>query len=140
MKTQVRIRTLDLRIPDLPERGAGALTHSATLIGSDCMHTWQLYSATSLGNQAASIMMTQYATQSYYPDTELTRHYLILLMQSARLGSDKYQLFKSLPLTRAGTELPTSRALTHNARTQPIRPPCPVLSRGEKSMLEVFVS
>ena len=35
-------------------------------------------------------------TQSHYPDTKLTSPHSILLMPSARLGSDKYQFCKSL--------------------------------------------
>ena len=35
----------------------------------DSTHSWRLYSAASLGNQAASII-TYYPTQSHYPDTD----------------------------------------------------------------------
>ena len=58
------------------------------------VHLWRLYSAARLGNQVASTM-TQFPTQSHYPDTEPTSPCPILIMSSTRLGSDKYQ-FKSL--------------------------------------------
>ena len=56
------------------------------------MHSWLLYtySAASLGYQAASTM-TCYPTQSHYPDIERTSHFPILIMLSAKLGSDKCQ-------------------------------------------------
>ena len=38
--------------------------------------------------------MTQYLTQLHYPDTELTSPCQLLLVQSTRLGSNKYQLCK----------------------------------------------
>ena len=53
-------------------------------------HSWLLYSAASLGHQAASTM-TCYPTQSHYPNTELTSPCPIIIMLSARLGSNKYQ-------------------------------------------------
>ena len=40
-------------------------------------------------------MKTQFPTRPHYPDTELTSPYPILVMPSARLGSDKNQLCKS---------------------------------------------
>ena len=46
------------------------------------------------GYRAASIM-NRYPTQSHYPDTELVQCH-ILLMSSARLGSDNYQFWMSL--------------------------------------------
>ena len=46
-----------------------------------------------LGDQAASTI-TWFPIQSHYPDAEITIH--ILVMSSARLGSDKYQFCKSL--------------------------------------------
>ena len=52
-------------------------------------HSWQLYSAAPLGNYATGTL-TQYPTQSHYPDTELTSPCPIPLMQSAGLGNDKY--------------------------------------------------
>ena len=55
--------------------------------------------------------LTQYLIQSHYPDTVLTSHGPILLMQSARLGNDKYQFYKSLSLTRLGFKLPTFRTI-----------------------------
>ena len=68
---------------------------------SDSVRSWWLYnySATNLGNQAATAStMTQYPTQSHYPDIELTSLCPILLMLSIKLGSDRYQLCKSLVL------------------------------------------
>ena len=49
--------------------------------------------------------MTQYPIHSHYSGTELTSSYAILLMSRARLGSGKYQLYKSLVLTRPVIEL-----------------------------------
>ena len=57
-------------------------------------HSWPLYSAASLGHQATSTM-TCYPTQSQYPDTDPTIPFPILIMLSARLGSNQYQ-FQSL--------------------------------------------
>ena len=42
--------------------------------------------------------MTWCHTHSHYPDTEPTTPHPILLMPNARLGSDKYQFYKSLVL------------------------------------------
>ena len=56
----------------------------------DSVHSWELYSAASLEHQAAGTM-TCYPIESHYPDTELTSPCPILIMPSARLGSDKYQ-------------------------------------------------
>ena len=61
----------------------------------DIGHSWWHYSAAPLGNQATSTM-NWYRIQSHYPNTELTSPYLILLMPSARLRSDKYRFDKSL--------------------------------------------
>ena len=41
-------------------------------------------------------MITQCLTLSHYPDSILTIPCPILLMQSAKLGCDKYQIYKSL--------------------------------------------
>ena len=55
-----------------------------------CALMW-LYSAASLGHQAASTM-TCYPTHSYYHDIEPpTSHCPIPIMLSARLGNNKYQ-------------------------------------------------
>ena len=54
----------------------------------DNVQSWRLSSIAPLGNQAAGTM-TQYPTQSHYPNTELPSPCLILLMPSTRLGSDK---------------------------------------------------
>ena len=48
-------------------------------------HSWHLY-------------ITLYPIQSHYPDTDLTSPCPILLMPNTRLGSDKYQFYKSLVL------------------------------------------
>ena len=61
----------------------------------DSVQSWQLYSASSLGYQT-TIIMTCYPTQSHYPDTEPTRPCPLLILPSARLGSDKYQFVKWL--------------------------------------------
>ena len=55
---------------------------------------WCLYSAAQLGNQVTGTM-NQYPTESHYPDSEQRSPCPILLMLSARLGSDKYQFDKS---------------------------------------------
>ena len=51
----------------------------------DNVHSWWLYSAVLLQNQASS-NMTQYHNQSYYPETELTSPCPILFIPSTRLG------------------------------------------------------
>ena len=63
-------------------------------LACDSAHSWSLYGAVLLGDQAID-SMTQYPTQSDYPDTELTSYYPIVAMPSARLGSVKYQLYTS---------------------------------------------
>ena len=55
----------------------------------------RLYSALPLGNKVLSTM-TQYATQSHYPGTELSTPGSVLLMLSAKLGSDKCQFCTSM--------------------------------------------
>ena len=50
----------------------------------DSAHSWQ-----PLGNHVTSTM-TEYPIESYYPDTELTSSYQILLMSSAKLVSDNH--------------------------------------------------
>ena len=47
----------------------------------DSVHLWQVYSADPLGNQATSTM-TQFPTQSNYPDTEPTSPCPIVIMLS----------------------------------------------------------
>ena len=59
-------------------------------------HSWRLYSAAPLGNQAASTV-TQFPTQSHYPNTEPTSPCLLLIMLSTQLRSNKYQFDNSLP-------------------------------------------
>ena len=87
----------------------------------DSGHSWQLYSVAPLGNQGAGTM-TWYYTQSHL-DTELTSHCYILLMLSARWGSDKYQFYTSL--VWLDLEL-NSWFPTRGANALPIRPPYPV--------------
>ena len=61
------------------------LATSTVISGSiptcDSVHSWQLCSVGSLGDQSASTMTR------YYPDTEPTNHCPILIMSSAWLGS-----------------------------------------------------
>ena len=63
----------------------------------DSAHSWQIHSAANaiLGNQATGTM-TQYPTQSQYPDTELPSPCPMLLMSSARLGYEKFKFYESL--------------------------------------------
>ena len=69
----------------------------------DSAHSWQLYSTASLGHKAA-VAMTCYPTQSHYPDTEPTGSRPILIMLSARLRSERYQI-KIIGLTPPEFEL-----------------------------------
>ena len=85
----------------------------------DSSHSWQLHSAVPLDNRAAGAM-TQYPTQSHYPDIEQTSPCLILLMLNMCLGSDKYQFDKSLVWV---DREPNSWAPTREACTLPIQPP-----------------
>ena len=55
----------------------------------------QLYSATPLGDKAATFM-TPFSSQSYYPNTVLTHRCPILVMSNASLGSDNHPYYKSL--------------------------------------------
>ena len=57
----------------------------------DSVHSCALYSAAPLENEAASTM-TQYLTQSHYPETGRTSPCPILLMPNTKLGSEKCQL------------------------------------------------
>ena len=66
------------------------LAASKVIPTCDRAHSWQLYSAASLGHQACSTM-TCYPKQSHYPDTEPISPCTILIMSSARLVSGKYQ-------------------------------------------------
>ena len=73
---------------------------------SDSTHSWQLYSAAPLGDQATSTMTSSwYPLRSYYPNIEETSPCPILIMPSAWLGSDKYQYFKSLVWLDQGLNL-----------------------------------
>ena len=68
----------------------------------DNAHSWRVYSAASLRYQAAGTM-TCYPTQSYYPDIEPNSSCPIIIMLSARLGSDIINL-KIIGLTQPGLE------------------------------------
>ena len=66
----------------------------------DSVSSWQLYSATSLTHQAASIM-TFYPTQLHYPDPKPNSPCPMLIKLRPRLGSDNVN-FKVIGLTRPG--------------------------------------
>ena len=55
-------------------------------------HSWRLYNACPLGNQA----MTQYPTQSHHPNTKQNGCWPILLTLGTWLGSNKHRFYKSL--------------------------------------------
>ena len=57
-----------------------------------------------LGNETID-SMTQYPTQSHYPETEVTSPCSILLIQRVWLGSNKHQFLFVIGLTRSGTKL-----------------------------------
>ena len=67
------------------------------------------YSAVPLRDQALCTMTWWYLTQSHYPDTGQTSPCPILIMLSARLGSDKYKFLSVIGLTRLWIKLPTFR-------------------------------
>ena len=94
------------------------------LATSKIISGWELScdSAAPLGNQATSTM-TSYPIQSHYPDTELISPCPILLMPSARLGSDKYQFYESLVWLDQET---SSWSPTHKGGVLLIQPPHPV--------------
>ena len=83
------------------------------------VHSWWLYSAALLGNQATSTM-TKYPTQSHYPDTVLTSPCPVLIMPKARLESDEFQFYKSLVWL---DWKPNSLTPTCEPPALPIRPP-----------------
>ena len=60
----------------------------------DGVQLWQLYHADPLGYQVADTV-SQFPTQSHYPDTELASPCPIIIMPSTRLSSDKSQFCKS---------------------------------------------
>ena len=60
--------------------------------GRDNAHSWRLYCAAPLGDQAGWTI-TWYPTQSHYPDTEPTSPYPLLLMPITWLGSNVYQFW-----------------------------------------------
>ena len=81
----------------------------------ESVHSWRLYSAAPLVNQAVSTM-TCYPTQSHYPVTEPTNPCPILIMPSTWLGRDKYKFDKSLI------------RLDHGFMISRARNPCPIAS------------
>ena len=93
-------------------------------------HTWQLYSAAPLGNQATTTM-TQHPTQSHYPTTELTSPCPILLMSSARLGSNKYQFYKSLVWLDQEPNAPISHTRGHILPIWPQHQFCKALNKQQ---------
>ena len=62
---------------------------SGRVLTCDSVHSWRFYSVAPLGHQATSTMIG-YPTELHYPDTEPTSPCRILIMPSARLGSDNY--------------------------------------------------
>ena len=76
---------------------ATSMVISGWVLSYENVHSWQLYR----GNQADSIMI-RYPTQSHYLNTELDSPCPILIMLSARIGSNKHEFCKTLD----GTELP----------------------------------
>ena len=70
------------------------------------VYTGRLYSAVPMGNHATDTM-TWYSSQLHSPNTEPSSPCPTLLMLSDMLGSEKYQLCKSL--FHPGTNLPISR-------------------------------
>ena len=85
------------------------------------------YSAAPLGYRTTSTVIG-YPTESHYSDTELTTLCLILIMPITWLGSDKYQLYKSLVWLDWGSK---PRSPAREARAIPIGPPRPVDHLGE---------
>ena len=70
---------------------------------------WQFtFSAARLRHHATGIM-TQYRTQSHYPDSEHTSSFPVILIPSASLGSNKYQFDKSDLTGNRVTDLPHTR-------------------------------
>ena len=72
------------------------------------------YSFLPLGNQTTGTIMTRFPTQSHYPEVELTIPCPMVLRPGARLGSDKYQFYKSL-LARTHNR-PNALAVSEGAR------------------------
>ena len=96
-----------------------SLQHLRTLVLTwDSVHSWWLYCAAPLGNQAANTM-TWYPTKSHYPNIELTSHCIIVLLPNAMLGSDKYQFDKSLVWL---DQQPNSPYTSHQVHALPIQP------------------
>ena len=67
---------------------------SRQVLTCDCAHSWQLCSATQLGNQAISTM-TYYPTRLHCPGTKRTSPWSVPLMLSTRLGINMYHFYKS---------------------------------------------
>ena len=66
-------------------------------VNSHAEDSWRSYRAAFLRNQTTSTV-PQYRTHSHYPGIELISPCHILLISSAKWGSDKYQFCKSLVL------------------------------------------
>ena len=88
------------------------------------VHCWSFTSLQHLRSYQGT--MTQYPTQAHYPDTDVISPCRILLMPSTRLGSDKYQFYKTLFWLE---RKPNSGSPAPKASALPIRPLHPV--RGE---------
>ena len=93
-------------------------------------HSWWLYSAAPLGNQANNTM-TWYHTQSHYLDTEPTSPCPILIMPSTLLGSNKHQFYKLLLWLDHGFE-PTISHMWDRYSTDSVTAP------GEIYMVVIF--
>ena len=65
------------------------------LLTCDSAHSMRLNDPSPMGNQVTGTM-TRYHTQTHYPGTELTSPCPLLITMRTRLGSDKYQIYKSL--------------------------------------------
>ena len=95
----------------------------------DSVHSWRLYSASPLRDQAISTM-TQYLTQSHYHEPQPTSRFPILRMPSTWLASGNYQLlchlfdstkvrpceFKSNDLSKQDVDAQLIESFGHNVR------------------------
>ena len=90
---------------------------SGQLLSCDSVHSWRLKSVAPWGNQAADTM-TQFFTQSYYPDTELTSPNKCWLPHSE---ATSINLMSFVWLNRE----PIPRSSAREARALPIWLPCP---------------
>ena len=86
---------------------------------SDSAHSWRLYNAASLEHQATMTCYPAIAILlSHYPDTEWTSPCPILIMPSARLGSEKIWILKSLLvwLDQHSNPRPTDSPISQDGR------------------------